>query len=243
MIRTLFLLFWLKTSCLFANDKTIEFSLATAELPPYVYLDENKQPKGIFIDKLDRVKNETGMQINILVLPWARAMSEVKNGHIDALMPTLSSEQRKEFLVFPTLAFFTFSDSVLIKRAEDNFVFKDLSSIDKDKVIGKTRLVIIDDEFDALVKLGRLSVYETAKLDEALLMLAQRKIDLVASDGTIAISTIKSLSMEKHFKLMPLRANIEGSYIAFSKQFALAHDINHIMETIMQHQDNPDSQQ
>jgi polar amino acid transport system substrate-binding protein len=221
-----------------ANEQNVSFSLATAELPPYVYLDENKQPKGIFIDMLGKVQNETSIQINILVLPWARAMNEVKNGHIDALLPTLLSEQRKEFLVFPTLPFFTFSDSVLIKRTEDNFVFKDLGSIDKEKVIGKTRLVMIDDEFDALVKLGKLSVYETAKLDEALLMLAQRKIDLVASDGAIALSTIKNLGMEKHFTLYPLRENNEASYIAFSKQFALVHDINSIMEIIMRYQDN-----
>jgi hypothetical protein len=45
-----------------AKEKFIEFSVATAELSPYVYLAENKQPEGLFIDMLNKVQAQPGVQ-------------------------------------------------------------------------------------------------------------------------------------------------------------------------------------
>lgn len=221
---------------LYASESAISFSVATAKLPPFVYLDADKQPKGILIEILEKAKQETDLEINILVLPWARALDEVKNGRIDALMPAIWTSQREQFFVYPSLSFFTFSDSVLIKRIDDQFVFEGLASIGPNKVIGKTRLVVINHEFDALEKLGQLSTYETTKLDDALLMLTQKKIDLVAGDRAIALSTIRNLNLEKSLKLYALEATSNSSYIAFSQQFAAKHDINYIMQLIMDSQ-------
>jgi polar amino acid transport system substrate-binding protein len=215
-----------------AKEKFIEFSLATAELPPYVTLADNKQLEGVFIDMLDKVQAETGIKINIFIMPWGRAINEVKKGRIDAIMPTLWSKDRAKFLVYPSLPFYRFSASVLIKRIEDDFEFTQLSDISPQKVIGKTRLVLVDNEFDRLVKHGELSVYETTKLDEALLMLAQGKIDLVASDGDIALTTIKRLELEQRFHLFAIHQDTAPSYIAFSGQFAHKYDVDYIMSLI-----------
>jgi ABC-type amino acid transport substrate-binding protein len=215
-----------------AKEQFIEFSLATAELPPYVYVAENKQAEGLFIDMLNEVQTQTGIKINVFIMPWGRAINEVRKGSIDAIMPTLWSKERAEFLVYPELPFYRFSASVIIKRLEDDFIFTQLSQISPQKIIGKTRLVLVDNEFDRLVKQGKLSVYETTKLDEALLMLAQHKVDLVASDGDIALTTIKRLELEQRFHLFAMHQNTSPSYIAFSRQFAKKYDVNYIMTLI-----------
>ena len=213
------------------------FTLATAELPPFAYLDERQQPKGILIDILDKARQQSGIQITVLVLPWARALNEVKNNHIDALMPVLWTKQRGEFLVYPQQSFYNLSDSVLIKRKDDPFRFQNLASIGRDVLIGRTRLALIGSEFDDLVQNGQLRVYETMKLDEALLMLAQHKVDLVASDKAIARSTIHNLAMEQHFEYISLGFAAPDSYIAFSRQFADQYNIDEIMALINQGQD------
>jgi polar amino acid transport system substrate-binding protein len=227
------LLFFLFVSFnLSAINQSIEFTLATAELPPYVYTDKDKKIKGLFIDMLEQVQKDTAINIKVFIMPWGRAVNEVKKGRIDAIMPTLWSAERAQFLVYPQQSFYTFSESVLIKRIEDDFVFTHLSAIGSDKLIGKTRLVLIDEDFDKLVKQGKLKVYETTKLDEALLMLAQGKVDLVASDGDIALTTIKKLELDKRFTLFPLRQSTSPSFMAFSKQFAAMYDVNKIMTLI-----------
>lgn len=215
-----------------AKEQPIEFSLATTELPPYVTLDENREIAGLFIDMLNKVQERTALKINIFIMPWGRAINEVKKGNIDAIMPALWSKERAEYLAYPTLPFYNFSQSVLIKRVEDNFKFTNLRDIDPQKVIGKIRSVMVDNEFDKLVSQGKLSIYETNQLDQALLMLAQKKVDFVASDGDIALSTIKQLELNQRFILFPMHEKAPPSFIAFSRQFADKHDINKIMSLI-----------
>jgi len=220
------------TSRLYANTQDIHFSIATAQLPPYVYLDENKEIKGLFVDLLAQAQQRSSLKIKIYVMPWGRALSEVKANRLDAVMPALWSDERAKFLVYPKRAFYALKNSVLIKRADDDFTFKGFDSIGKQKIIGKERLVLLDPEFDLLVKQGKLSVYETTRLSEALLMLDQNKIDLVASDQGIALTTIGHLDLGNKFTLYPLTMNTPSSYIAFSREFAQKHDINRIMDII-----------
>ncbi|NCP63753.1 MAG: amino acid ABC transporter substrate-binding protein [Paraglaciecola sp.] len=216
-----------------AEEATLSFSLATTELPPFVYLDENKQAQGSLVDMLTTAQQHSSMRIHIMVMPWARAFQEVKKGSIDALMPTLMTEERQNFFVFPRLPLAHLGKSVLIKRIEDPFEFTGLAALDNLKVIGMLRHAMIDEEFHRLAKSGNLNIYETTRLDDALLMLAQEKIDLVASDATIALTTINKLGLEKRFQFYTLRLDGKPSYIAFSPAFAKTYDVNQIMEQIL----------
>jgi hypothetical protein len=56
---------------------------------------------------------------------------------------------------------------------------------------------------------------------------------LVASDATIALTTINKLGLEKRFKLYALSLDGNPSYIAFSRAFAKTYDVNQIMEQIL----------
>lgn len=232
LLSCVFILFSIKP---YAHQQVISFSLATAEAPPYVYSDENNQIKGTLINKLARAQKDSGLKIEILIMPWARALNEVKQNRIDAIMPTLWSEERAKYLEYPKLPFYSGDESVLIKRASDDFEFNQLSNIPSNKVIGKIRLVVINAAFDKLVKQGKLRIYETPKLDQALLMLAQKKIDLVASEGGIAATTIKNLGLDGRFKTYSLHVDSTTAYMAFSPNFAAKHDINRIMDIIAEH--------
>ncbi len=223
------------TNLVSASQSPTHFTLATAQLPPYVFIDKHGQITGLLIDKLTHAQQHSGLNIEVLVMPWGRALNEVKNNRIDAIMPALWSQQRSEYLAFLTQVFYTLAPSVIIKRATDNFEFNGLANIPKDKVIGKARLVMLGQLFDKMVEEGQLTVYPTNQLDEALLMLKQNKVELVASEGGIALSTIKKLGLEGQFTLYSIEKNVPASYIAFSKDFAKSHDINTIMAKINQH--------
>ncbi|WP_339720047.1 transporter substrate-binding domain-containing protein [uncultured Paraglaciecola sp.] len=216
-----------------AKELPKEFTLATAEIPPYVTVSQNKQIEGLFIDKLNEFQKNTKIKIHIFVMPWARAVNEVKKGKMDAILPALWSKERSEYMAYPTLPFFTFSQSVLIKRVEDNFTFTNLHTINAQKIIGKTRSMLLDQDFDKLVKQGKLSIYETNKLEQALFMMLQGKVDLVASDGDIALSAIKQLRLENRFILLPMHEVSPPSFMAFSRPFAEKHDINQFMSMIV----------
>ena len=217
-----------------AEQPTISFTVATAEVPPYVFLDENNQIKGKIIDLLNQVQMIAALKIDIYVMPWGRALHEVKENRIDAIMPAQWSEERATYLEYPQKSFYSLDESIIIKRSEDDFEFTKLSDIPKNKLIGKTRLAMINSTFDKLAEEDKLSIYETPKLDQALLMLAQEKISFVVSESGIALSTIKSLGLEGQFTTYPLVMDRLPSYMAFSRAFAEVHDINSIMEIIIQ---------
>jgi ABC-type amino acid transport substrate-binding protein len=134
-MRYLLVFFLFIDFALQAQERPIKFSLATAELPPYVTLNKNKKIEGLFIDILNEVQQRTAIKIEIFVMPWGRAIAEVKKGNIDAIMPALWSKERANYLAYPSIPFYTFSQSVIIKRVEDDFEFSTLSNISPQKVI------------------------------------------------------------------------------------------------------------
>jgi len=79
-----------------ADDSSIEsISIAAPLSAPFAYKDELGKPQGFLFELFALVEQETGLKTNITIMPWARGMHEVKINRINALMPTVDTEELK----------------------------------------------------------------------------------------------------------------------------------------------------
>ena len=218
-----------------AQEKDLIYiSVSATEIGGMIYKDKKGKPQGRFVDILRAAEKNSPLRFNIHIMPWARALVEVKNNRIDAIMPALYNDERAQYLVYPQKNLFTFGHNVLIKRSSDTSEFNGFLTIGKDKLIGKVRASILGSEFDQAERSGQITVFETMNLEQAIDMLSKHRLDFVASDVDIAGSELNRLNLSDQFTLIPLERIQAKSYLSFSKKFAEKHNVESIIELILQ---------
>lgn len=229
---------WNCTSA-FAQQPIIEINIVAPEIKPLIFKDSNGKISGHIVDSLQQVTDNTHLKLKIDIVPWARALKQVINGDVDAVMPTLYTKERAEHLYYPTQALIKFYGSVIIKRVDDDFQFTDFSSIGTQRTIAKVRAMLLGSEFDDVYENGQLKVVEVTKIEDALNMLMHKRVDLVVADGYVAKTVLEQMDIVEKISTIAISDQQESSYIAFSKAFTNTHSINEIMGVINQY-NNPD---
>ena len=235
--------------CPTVNSQAIEpinnelvINIVAPELKPLIYNNVNKQAEGLLVDTLNKVSENSSLNFKVTVLPWGRAMLEVMSGNVDAIMPALYTKERARTLVFPEQQLVNFNGSVLIKRISDSYQFTSFDEIKTTKSIAKVRSVLLGEHFDSAKNKSNIKIVEVTKLSDALNMLLLERVDLVVADAYAAYAEIVNMEIKEQTSIMLISNITEPSYLAFSSQFALLHDVNEIMLLINQY-NNPDSYQ
>lgn len=70
--------------------------------PPYDFEDNNGKHKGISADILDRIRETTGLEINIKSGVWSRILEQAEQGTIDGLACAVKTPDRAEKFYFTT---------------------------------------------------------------------------------------------------------------------------------------------
>lgn len=224
------------TTTVIDAKELIYISVASTEIPQMLYKDEQGKLQGNFIDLLKRAEKFSHLRFKVHLMPWARALNEVKHNRIDAIMPTLYSDERAGYLVYPKKNLFVFGSDVLLKRSNDTFQFDNFSTIGKDKIIGKVRSTSLGIEFDQAEQSGLITIFNVVDFEQALDMLEKGRLDLVVIDNEIADAMITRLNAQDKFTAIPLAEEESKSYLSFSQTFAKEHNIDEIIEFISQAQ-------
>ena len=221
------------------SNTEITINIVAPELKPLIYNNVDRKAEGLLVDTLNQVSKNSSLNLNVTVLPWGRAMLEVKSGNSDAIMPALYTEERAKSLVFPKQKLISFYGSVLIKNIDDDFEFESFDVITKKKSIAKVRAVLLGENFDQAILKEKVNIAEVTKLEDALNMLLLKRVNLVAADSLAAYSSIKAMGIEDKVVIMPISNIAEPSFMAFSPQFSSKHDVNKVMSIINKF-NNPD---
>ncbi len=97
MIRFLATLCMVVAACsASANDRVVQ--LASTEYPPYY--SETMEGKGFITQIIATAFAESGYEIEVTFLPWARAMESTKAGRYDGLFTVWYREDRTEFFAY-----------------------------------------------------------------------------------------------------------------------------------------------
>jgi len=215
-----------------ANDDVFEsITIAAPISAPFVFKNAQGEPQGFLVELFSLVEKKTGLKVNISIMPWPRSMHEVKVGNTDALMPTIYTDERAQYLTYPRLPIIEFH-TVLLKRAEDEIVVDDITKLGTEKVIVKIRAMSMGKEFDDAEKAGLIKVIEVRDFDHAIQMLAQYRADLVACVDYISNSSLKRLNLQGKIDTLKFSDEKTLAYLVFSKSYAKKNDINELMKKI-----------
>lgn len=110
--------------------------------PPF--LDPNQPNKGLIAEIATAAYATQGYELEIIFVPWARAITGVKNASYDLLLGTWITEERTQYLMFsdPYLN----NSLKIIKKKGNTFEYAGLESL-KEKSIGVVRGYGYGDDF------------------------------------------------------------------------------------------------
>ncbi len=219
--RTALLFFAVLFLSSFGTAKADTYHMVTMDFPPYSYMDKGNAT-GIGVDIIIEAFKRMGHDVKIDVLPWARSLSMVKKGKVDAIFTIFKNPERETFL--------DYSNTVIIPEIVSLFTLKDtpimfdgdLSEL-ADYRFGLRNQLSYGVKFDAALNDGTLKKAEIVDAEESTaLMLLKGRIDIMPSNRLVALMIFKELGiLDKVNELKPYMQNVP-SYIAFSKKRNLA---------------------
>ncbi len=168
---------------------------ADKNAPPLRYVDTDNQYKGIFIDYLNSLSIESGLQIEVRPLVWDKALSELKNEKTDICDMFPSVERSKDYL---------FSNPIyklrgVIVANDNNEEIKNLSDLNN-----KTIAVQLGDYTNEFLEenvKGAKYVY-VADIKEALKVLNRGEADAVVGDEPVCSYFIQKNDYEGKLKIV-----------------------------------------
>jgi ABC-type amino acid transport substrate-binding protein len=210
-----------------SHAKPTTISVAAPEIFPFVYVNNEGNVVGLFVECLNNSTNEN-YTFKAMVLPWARALEEVKNNRIDAIMPAVYTKQRTEFLSYPNKPMIHFFSDILVKKKSDTFIsFEDAKK--QNKLIAKVRSKALRGDIKARIESSGLTILNIKDTKTALKMISQNRIDYFVGDPQMIKHTARQANMNDEFSFIKLLDETSPSFLAFSKQFAKNNNINQIM--------------
>lgn len=175
--------------CLTLGVNAATLTAAQDPWPPFITKDK-AAGNGISVELLTAIMKTQGHEVKFKLIPWARALDEVKNGRIDLLPATWFTEERTAFLYYSES--YLENELTFIKRAGDSFEYDGLSSLDG-KVVGVVRGYGYGDAF---LKAKNFKKPEAGDLVSNLKKLLAKRINLTLEDRVVALSVMENAGMK-----------------------------------------------
>lgn len=189
------------------------FRIVTDQWPPYVYL-ENDKIVGIDVDIALAVLKRIGIKANINLLPWKRSLTLVKNLGADAILSAAITDDRKQFLYFPSEPISS-GATVFFQRKPRNIITNGLDGLNGLKVGAMLGYKYCDELDRSPVLLGASRV---ASLDQIFNMLMSDRIDLVVESEAVGMYKIKEMGLLDEISIVNNSSNCSvGNFLAFAK--------------------------
>ena len=191
--------------------------LAAADSVPTAYIDNGKQ-SGILVDVINEVFRRAGYSVEIMIMPWARCLGEVKEGKIDGIFSVYQTRERQAFL--------TYAEEVLITQVQAFFVRKDSAiTFDGDlNTLSDIRIGIINQtsygsRLDSALERGvfkRVALANSASSN--ILKLLHDRVDVIPSYRHVVLDSARSLGAAGAIKELSPAIEAIPSYLAFSNK-------------------------
>ncbi|ASP39950.1 hypothetical protein CHH28_15285 [Bacterioplanes sanyensis] len=166
-------------------------TFAAADWCPYSCSDGS----GIVSDYLRELFAQRNITLDIQVIPWSRALQEVRFGHIDGLLTLVPGEA--DGVLMPASPTMSYQDC-FFKRPGSDWTYTDMAAL-QHSVLGVVQGYGYSPEIDAYIagaKPGSVHAIAGAEPSERLIAMLQReRIDLYLDDVRVTQHTLKRLEM------------------------------------------------
>ena len=171
---------------LVASVASAEGKRVTAASDPWLpFTDPDNPTQGISLEIVRAALGTQGYEVDMEFMPWARAEDKVKEGEIDILPNTWTTDKRKEYLLFSDP--YATNDVKFIKRKGDHFEYDGLDSL-AGKTVGIVRGYGYPEEF---IKSDGFKRDEATESLTNVKKLVVGRIDLTLEDRIVLIDLLK----------------------------------------------------
>ncbi len=168
----------------------VQAEVITAEQDPWPPFIASDGSSGISVEIAAAAFLTQGMELKMKIAPWARAIDNVKKGKTDVLVATWHTQERTAFLRYSDE--YMKNEIKFIKRAGDDFEYKDLESLS-----GKNVGIVRDYGYgDAFLSATNFTKNETKDLVGNLKKLEGKRIDLTLEDAVVAMAIMKEKGID-----------------------------------------------
>lgn len=208
-------------------------TLATDPWPPYVTGDLDRGVNGGIIFELvtEIFARIDGVEVEFAMLPWKRALAEVRNGALDGIPMLLKTPERETYMAYTDpLA----TSRSLIWYSKERFPngfgweqVDDLISYRIGVARGYSYGVM-----DAPLKSGRFDVTAVNDTSQLFRMLKLQRLDLVLANDAVGYTQIERHADAGSIVPADKETEVETHYMSFSKKSPAVHlipQINRIM--------------
>ncbi|MFC3151414.1 substrate-binding periplasmic protein [Litoribrevibacter euphylliae] len=203
-----------------SQARTLE--IGTLDYPPYIHYSEDRtNVEGAATDIVRAVFKEMNQPVTIRIYPWARALTYLEEGKIDAVYTAYKTEERQEFAIFSKEVLFL-QEVAFFKRKGSVIPFEgDLHEVIDHGIITISK-VSYGSKFDDLQQQGLFTnLHSVATAEQCLGMLLTRRVDLWINNrlGALYVAS-KHHKLDTIEEVRPLVQQVP-SYIMFSKKNGL----------------------
>lgn len=160
--------------------------IALIELMPWAMTGLDGRQSGIFVEASRRLAQLSGIAIEMVLLPYPRALSMLQSGRVD-LMFALETERLNDSAC--RLAPIITEDVVMVGRP--GLYLKSMSDL-YGKTVGHLRFADYDAQFVAATGIVK---YETNSYSQSLQMMRMARLDAMIAVRTALLFTLRSLDM------------------------------------------------
>jgi polar amino acid transport system substrate-binding protein len=170
---------------------------------------------------LKRALANLDCQMNFVMMPWARAIVELKNGRIDILNGAFKTAQRQRFAWYSDFSFDSFGVLFMRKEDIDKYPIKNLQDIAKYKLrIGTQISAIYSDDFSKLLTDKSFSslVFPNSSREALWNMLKINRIDAFISELSSGLNELESLKLNDQIGPTDFVVSTQTAHFIFSKK-------------------------
>ena len=201
----------LSAAIVYAGEK---ITIVSTDYPPHIW-QEGKEVKGLRVELLSELFKRMGYQYIPRIVPWKRAIKEVKYGEVEGIGSIWYKPEREDFLYYPE---FTFNIEILgIYQPVGS---KEISYRSLEDFKGLQIGVIMGFSYPKAFLESTLFERQEVHSDELnFRKLAYKRVHAVISDSIVADYKIRRLGLQDQIFRNKNNYN-EGiwGYIAFSKK-------------------------
>ncbi|RSD30575.1 transporter substrate-binding domain-containing protein [Vibrio pectenicida] len=169
--------------------QSVAATITAAQDPWAPFVQKDTSSPGVSVEILTEAMKTQGYDVDFKIMPWTRALNEVKDGRIDILVATWFTNERTAFLNYsePYLE----NSLKFIKRKGDAFEYNGMDSL-SGKTIGIIRNYGYGDDF---LGASNFKKPEANDLVSNAKKLIAKRIDLTLEDELVAKSTLSGAGM------------------------------------------------
>jgi polar amino acid transport system substrate-binding protein len=189
--------------------------LATHELPPYGYHEADGRVTGYAVERVRFAVTRCGFELQLHVVPWARAQALARNDSVDGFFAASQNEERRELYVSSAVlapqcwTWYLLQDSPFDPQSPE---FKEKARVGS--FIGANMLTYLED--------NAFHIGGHPKDTEALFqMLLAHRLDAILANNLVATGVIRELDIDAEVRSQTL-VN-KPLYALFSRRFIREH--------------------